>query len=488
MAPTTALPVVLIAVRRERSIAPLLEPNGYFVVQASTGARAIERARETRPDVIILDADLPDMLGIDVCGAVRRDPLVGRHVPILILAADKPTPEQRVTAIRAGVWDFLPYPIEQDDLALKLEAYVQAKRSIDAALADGMIDPVTGLHSRSGLARRARELGALMARHHGGLACVVFAVEGQPADPRAANLVAHTARVCDVVGALGPSEFAVLAPATDDAGAVKLVRPVRDAGGGAWAGHPGSVSPGRLRCCGQPEVRAHRSRSAPRACGRGAAQRQAGTRLSLGAPLRRRCRVGRRHSRRALHAARTGARRLEGKMMQRTRLLRAALLGAGAVLLLSCADPSPLGVDPRAGLFGLPDLTPPPVGLLQCTPLAYDSVTQTVGPEGGTLAVGPHTLSIPAGALDTAVSITAVAPPDTVNAVRFAPEGLTFQEPVLLTMSYANCDLLGSLLPKRIAYTTDALQILEYLASVDETWTQTVTGQLQHFSEYAIAW
>jgi len=175
-------------------------------------------------------------------------------------------------------------------------------------------------------------------------------------------------------------------------------------------------------------------------------------------------------------------------MMKGPRLLRAALLGAAAVLLLSCADPSPLGVDPRAGLFGLPDLPPPPVGLLQCTPLAYDSVTQTVGPEGGTLAVGPHTLLIPAGALDTAVSITAVAPPDTVNAVRFAPEGLTFQQPASLTMSYANCNLLGSLLPKQIAYTTDALQILEYLASVDDAWAQTVTGQLQHFSEYAIAW
>jgi len=244
MATTTALPVVLIAARRERSIAPLLEPNGYAVVQASTGARAIDRARETRPDVIIVDTDLPDMSGIEVCGAVRRDPHVGRHVPILILAADKPTPEQRVTAIRAGVWDFLPYPIEPDDLSLKLEAYVQAKRSIDAALADGMIDPVTGLHSRSGLARRARELGALMARHHAGLACVVFAVDGQPADARAGNLLAHTARVCDVVGALGPSEFAVLAPATDDAGAVKLAQRVASAlCETPGAGH-GQVTPG----------------------------------------------------------------------------------------------------------------------------------------------------------------------------------------------------------------------------------------------------
>ena len=177
--------------------------------------------------------------------------------------------------------------------------------------------------------------------------------------------------------------------------------------------------------------------------------------------------------------------------MKRVRFLRAALLGGGALLLLSCADRSPLGVDPRgrqpeAGLFGFLPL--PNFGLLKCTPLAYDSVTQTIGPEGGTLAVSGYVLTVPAGALDSAVSITAVAPSDTVNHVRFQPEGLTFQQPTSLTLSYANCDLLGSLAPKQIAYTTDSLVILEFLPSLDDLLSQTVTAQLQHFSEYAIAW
>jgi len=55
-------------------------------------------------------------------------------------------------------------------------------------------------------------------------------------------------------------------------------------------------------------------------------------------------------------------------------------------------------------------------------------------------------------------------------------------------MSYANCDLLGSLAPKRIAYTTDALDIVEYLLSADNLFAQQVTAELHHFSEYAIAW
>src|SRR5439155_22489216 len=86
------------------------------------------------------------------------------------------------------------------------------------------VDPATGLHTRPALARRARELGALMSRGRGALACVVFALDADQADPKTGSLVARSARVSDVVGALSPTEFAVLAPATDHTGAVKLAQ------------------------------------------------------------------------------------------------------------------------------------------------------------------------------------------------------------------------------------------------------------------------
>ena len=160
-----------------------------------------------------------------------------------------------------------------------------------------------------------------------------------------------------------------------------------------------------------------------------------------------------------------------------------------ALAALSCAEPS--APPPQGDLFGgwpLPPPPPLPTGLLACTPVAADSATQTIGPEGGTLQVGANTLVIPAGALDSAVSITAVAPSDTVNRIQFQPEGLTFLQPVQLTMSYANCNTLGLLLPKQIAYTSDLLLILEYVPSLDDLFGQTVTGQVRHFSDYAIAW
>jgi hypothetical protein len=129
-------------------------------------------------------------------------------------------------------------------------------------------------------------------------------------------------------------------------------------------------------------------------------------------------------------------------------------------------------------------------GLLACDPLPYASGQQTIGPAGGTLVIGPHTLTVPAGALSAPVLISGEAPVGTVNSVQLRPEGLQFAQghPAKLTLSYANCPLLGSLLPKRIAYTTDLLQILSYVLSVDDLVHRRITGSLEHFSRYAVAW
>lgn len=156
------------------------------------------------------------------------------------------------------------------------------------------------------------------------------------------------------------------------------------------------------------------------------------------------------------------------------------------LLIFGCRDPAPFGGQGGdvTGLLG----SDVPTGLLQCTPLPYDSTSQTIGPDGGTVQAGPHTLVVPAGALAEPTTITAVVTPGPVNAVRFGPGGLQFDQPAALTLSYANCDVLGSVLPKRIAYTSDVLEILDYLPSVDDLLAQRVTGELHHFSDYAVAW
>lgn len=166
-----------------------------------------------------------------------------------------------------------------------------------------------------------------------------------------------------------------------------------------------------------------------------------------------------------------------------------------ATLLLSCSEGSPtqptaatLAPASDAELLGLLTPTIQRVGLLTCRPMPTATATATIGPDGGRLAVGPHTLVVPRGALRRPVTITATAPSGRVNRVEFEPHGLSFETSARLTMSYANCDLLGSLLPKRIAYVDSGLSILYYLVSVDDLLNRRVTGRLEHFSEYAVSW
>jgi hypothetical protein len=175
--------------------------------------------------------------------------------------------------------------------------------------------------------------------------------------------------------------------------------------------------------------------------------------------------------------------------MKAARCLVVVFAVCALVLSSGCGDrtlTAPQAPAPSADLIGsLLGAT----GLLKCSNLPYASTTTTIGSGGGTLTAGPHTLVIPPGALAQPTTITMTLPTGLgVNAVQFQPAGLKFRRPAALTMSYANCSLLGKLLPKQIAYATDNLQILYYLLSLDNLLSKYVTGQVNHFSTYVVAW
>jgi hypothetical protein len=128
--------------------------------------------------------------------------------------------------------------------------------------------------------------------------------------------------------------------------------------------------------------------------------------------------------------------------------------------------------------------------LLSCPAQPAAADTEAVGPAGGTLVIGPHRLVIPAGALDSTVTIIGLAPSDSVVSVQFQPEGLQFDPRHLprLTLDYSQCGLVRNLLPKRIVFTTDALTILDLLPSLDDLLHEQVSANIHHFSRYAVAW
>lgn len=169
---------------------------------------------------------------------------------------------------------------------------------------------------------------------------------------------------------------------------------------------------------------------------------------------------------------------------------RAAWLSVVLIALSSCSTPDRVaGPDQSLGsILGRGGLLGSGVNLLNCPDQPAAQAEKAIGPEGGTLDVGPHRLVVPAGALDSTVVISGVAVADSVVSVQFGPEGLTFSQPARLTLSYAACPLIPSLLPKRVVYTTDALELLQLLLSSDDLLHRQVSADLDHFSRYAVAW
>lgn len=123
--------------------------------------------------------------------------------------------------------------------------------------------------------------------------------------------------------------------------------------------------------------------------------------------------------------------------------------------------------------------------LLLCSPQPYAVDSEVIGPDGGVLNVGSHQLVIPRGALSSRVRITGEQIKGKTNSVRFSPEGLQFERPAVLTMTYGNCALV--LLQKKIVYTDEKLNVLEVLSSLDLFKSKSVTAPIDHFSRYAVA-
>ena len=236
-------PLVLIANDQEwsaRSLESILAPSGFAVLRAYTGRQALDIARNSQPDIVILDWKMPDIDGITVCRRMRDELRLKVSTPIIITSSTPIPRSQRIAAHEAGAWEFCGHPLDTELLLLKLRTFVNAKLEADRLATEHLVDQVTGLYNMRGLARRAREIGAEAFRGRDPLACVAFAPDAspamgeKPADEMAVHIASHLGEICrrtgrlsDAIGCMGPMQFAIVAPRTEADGAVQLIERFR---------------------------------------------------------------------------------------------------------------------------------------------------------------------------------------------------------------------------------------------------------------------
>jgi DNA-binding response OmpR family regulator len=100
--------------------------SGLNVIVATNGLEALRTAESCQPDAIILDVNLPDMDGYQVCKRLKRDQKTA-HIPVVILSSDD-SAQAAIDGLDAGAADYIPKDVfATDNLMATLRNFINFK-------------------------------------------------------------------------------------------------------------------------------------------------------------------------------------------------------------------------------------------------------------------------------------------------------------------------------------------------------------------------
>ncbi|MBX6331203.1 MAG: response regulator, partial [Gemmatimonadaceae bacterium] len=136
----------------------ILEEDGHQVIEASSGASALEALERYAPDMLVLDVRLPDANGFDLTRRFKTDRTANSPV-VLLLSATFTTPESKAKGLESGADGYLTHPVEPLVLTATVRALLRTRR-IEADLATARDELASQLADM-------RRLHALTTRLHG---------------------------------------------------------------------------------------------------------------------------------------------------------------------------------------------------------------------------------------------------------------------------------------------------------------------------------
>src|SRR5689334_4053461 len=110
-----------------------LQRAGFRTIEAASGGEALKKMEE-RPDLVVLDVQLPDINGFEVCQRIKADPLTAA-TPVLQISADFVEVEHRTRGLELGADAYLAHPIEPPELIATIRALLRARRAEEKATA-----------------------------------------------------------------------------------------------------------------------------------------------------------------------------------------------------------------------------------------------------------------------------------------------------------------------------------------------------------------
>ena len=193
------------------------------VVCAEGGQAGVDEARRHRPDLILLDVDMPGMSGFEVLETLKNDPDL-RMIPVIFLTG-LGAAESLECGLDMGASDYVRKPFEGVELRARVRCALRMKHLQDMLAKQVNVDELTEILNRRGFLERLEQEWARVQRYGGVFAIVIGDVDhfkrindsyGHPTGDRLLRQVAHvlasTCRQSDILGRYGGDEFVALFP------------------------------------------------------------------------------------------------------------------------------------------------------------------------------------------------------------------------------------------------------------------------------------
>jgi putative two-component system response regulator len=107
----------------------LLAPNNFEVIQAENGQQALERLKEQKIDIILLDVMMPEINGFEICRMIKEDPSI-QNIPVVLVTAlaDR---DSKLKGLKIGANDFITKPVDGSELIVRVKNLLRIKEFED---------------------------------------------------------------------------------------------------------------------------------------------------------------------------------------------------------------------------------------------------------------------------------------------------------------------------------------------------------------------
>jgi diguanylate cyclase (GGDEF)-like protein len=251
-------------------LAGMLKDRGYKVRPVPSGKLALLAARRDPPDLILLDINMPEMNGFEVCQHLKADGTLNK-VPVIFISALTETLD-KVKAFAVGGVDYLTKPFQMEELQARVETHLtlrrlqleleetnsRLERANDRLELLAVTDGLTGLKNHRAFQEKLAEEIRRVVRHPASLSLLFLDVDrfkqfndtfghaaGDGVLQSVARLLQEVSRSTDFVARYGGEEFVILMPNTNLEGSLVIAERIRKCvEQGYWRERPITVSIG----------------------------------------------------------------------------------------------------------------------------------------------------------------------------------------------------------------------------------------------------